>query len=86
MAGIDRINSLTIGVGINGRGIMEIVIARIALEKGFIGTELFSILVIMAIVTTIVSPLLLKRMFAWSDKVALRSEPEIEEIPIDPSL
>jgi Kef-type K+ transport system membrane component KefB len=73
MAGLDSIKSLTIGVGINGRGIMEIVIARIALEKGFIGIELFSILVIMAIITTIVSPVLLKSMFAWSDKVAQKT-------------
>lgn len=86
MAGIDRINSLTIGVGINGRGIMEIVIARIALEKGFIGIELFSILVIMAIVTTIVSPFMLKSMFAWSDRAALKSESEQEEKLINTSL
>jgi len=74
MAGLDRIKSLTIGMGINGRGIMEIVIARIALEKGFIGVELFSILVIMAIITTVVSPVLLKKMFALSDKADHRSE------------
>lgn len=68
MAGLNRISSLTIGVGINGRGIMEIVIARIALEKGFIGIELFSILVIMAVFTTIISPVLLKKMFSMADK------------------
>ncbi len=85
MAGLNRINSLTIGVGINGRGIMEIVIARIALEKGFIGIELFSILVIMAIITTIVSPVLLKSMFFWSDKAALKSDMAKEKITIDSS-
>jgi Kef-type K+ transport system membrane component KefB len=86
MAGLDRINSLTIGVGINGRGIMEIVIARIALEKGFIGIELFSILVIMAIITTILSPVLLKKMFEWSDRVAHKSEAENTELnPVPPS-
>jgi Kef-type K+ transport system membrane component KefB len=86
MAGLDRINSLTIGVGINGRGIMEIVIARIALEKGFIGIELFSILVIMAIITTVVSPVLLKKMFEWSDRAALATEIKNQEkSPLPPS-
>jgi Kef-type K+ transport system membrane component KefB len=86
IAVIDRINSLAIGMGINGRGIMEIVIARIALERGFIGIELFSILVIMAIVTTVVTPFFLKSMFAWSDRVSLRSEALKPDIPVDPSL
>jgi len=52
------------GFGMNGRGIMELVIANIALSNGFIGPGLFTILVLMAVVTTFATPLLLKRAFA----------------------
>jgi hypothetical protein len=39
---------------------MEIVIANIALAKGFIGPGLFSIVVLVGVVTTIATPVLLK--------------------------
>jgi len=53
-----------VGLGLNGRGIMELVIANIALANGFIGPRLFSVLVLMAVVTTVATPLLLRRAYA----------------------
>lgn len=42
----------------NSRGLMELIIINIGLQQGLIGVELFSILVMMAIVTTLMaSPL-----------------------------
>jgi Kef-type K+ transport system membrane component KefB len=60
--------SITLGIGLNARGIMELVIANIALQNGFIDISLFSILVIMGIITTVVTPFLLKRSFKIIDK------------------
>jgi len=48
----------------NGRGIMELVIANIAFSNGFISRGLFTILVLMAVVTTFATPLLLKWAFS----------------------
>lgn len=56
--------SWALGVGLNGRGIMELVIANVALAQGFIGKQLFTILVLMAVVTTFVTPFLLKNAYA----------------------
>jgi Kef-type K+ transport system membrane component KefB len=56
---------LTIGAGMNGRGAVEIIIAGIALERGIIGNEVFSVLVFMAIFTTATVPLGLKWGVAW---------------------
>jgi Kef-type K+ transport system membrane component KefB len=53
-----------VGLGLNGRGIMELVIANIALANGFIGPRVFSVLVLMAIVTTVITPVLLRRAYA----------------------
>lgn len=55
--------SFTIGIGLNARGIMELVIANIAYKNGLITTEVFSILVIMGVLTTLTTPLILKRAF-----------------------
>jgi Kef-type K+ transport system membrane component KefB len=42
----------------NSRGLMQLIIINIALQKGIIGPTLFSMMVLMAIVTTMVaSPL-----------------------------
>lgn len=68
MAGFDNMKSITIGLGLNARGIMELVIASIALQKGFIDVPVFSILVMMALLTTIITPFLLRDAFLRIDK------------------
>ena len=61
--------SLAIGIGMNGRGAVEIVVAVVALQAGLftqpvptppIITAIFSSIVIMAIITTIIVPLGMK--------------------------
>ncbi|MCL5006076.1 MAG: cation:proton antiporter [Acidobacteria bacterium] len=64
LAKLTREESWAIGVGLNGRGIMELVIASIALSNGFIGQRVFTILVLMTVVTTSMTPMLLKRAYA----------------------
>lgn len=67
LAGFNHPKSMAIGLGLNARGIMELVIANIALQKGFIDIPIFSILVIMAIMTTILTPIFLKKAFSQID-------------------
>jgi len=51
-------NSLAIGALMNARGLTELIIVNIGLSAGIIGPALFSMLVLMAIVTTLMaSPL-----------------------------
>jgi Kef-type K+ transport system membrane component KefB len=69
LAGLGRPASVTLGVGLNARGIMELVIANIALSNKFIDIALFSILVIMGLFTTLISPILMKRSFAMIDNL-----------------
>jgi Kef-type K+ transport system membrane component KefB len=68
LAGLSKRVSLALGVGLNARGIMELVIANIAYRNGLINTEVFSILVIMGVLTTLTTPLLLKRAFGRLEK------------------
>jgi Kef-type K+ transport system membrane component KefB len=56
--GEDNRTAMAVGTLMNSRGLMELIIINIGLKKGIIHDELFSILVVMAIVTTLMaSPL-----------------------------
>lgn len=48
-------DALKIGILMNSRGLMELIIINVGLEKGIIGPELFAMLVFMAIVTTFIA-------------------------------
>lgn len=58
LTGQDNPTALGIGALMNSRGLMELIIINIGLQRGIIGPALFSMLVLMAIVTTLMaSPL-----------------------------
>lgn len=55
--GMSNREALGLGFILNGRGAMEVVVASIALERGFIGHGMFSVLVLMGVVTTLLAPI-----------------------------
>jgi len=55
LSGEDNRTALGIGALMNSRGLMELIIINIGLQKGIIGPTLFSMLVLMAIVTTVMA-------------------------------
>jgi Kef-type K+ transport system membrane component KefB len=67
LAGLNSSESWVMGFGMNARGVMELVIADLALKRGFINNDLFSTLVFMGMVTTMATPTLLKWAFARSE-------------------
>ena len=56
-------DSIAVGALMNARGLMELILVNIALEKGLIQPGLFTILVLMAIVTTLVASPLFKFLY-----------------------
>jgi len=59
LAGENWRESATIGALINARGLMELIILNIGLEQGVINPTLFTIMVIMGVITTLMaSPLI----------------------------
>jgi Kef-type K+ transport system membrane component KefB/nucleotide-binding universal stress UspA family protein len=69
----DHWTSLTFGAGLNARGAMEIIIATIGLELGILSQDMFSIIVVMAMVTSLMAPPALR----W---VLARVTPEAQEL------
>ena len=58
LTGQDNATAMGIGALMNARGLMELIIINIGLQRGIIGPALFSMLVLMAIITTLMaSPL-----------------------------
>jgi Kef-type K+ transport system membrane component KefB len=60
ISGFDGRTSLAIGFGMSARGVMEIILALVALENNIINQRVFVALVVMALVTSMVSGIGLK--------------------------
>jgi nucleotide-binding universal stress UspA family protein len=69
----DHWTALSYGAGLNARGAMEIIIATIGLELGILTPEMFSIIVVMAMATSLMAPPALR----W---VLRHVEPEQQEL------
>lgn len=78
MCGQDNRTALGIGALMNARGLMELIIINIGLQKGVIGTGLFSILVLMAIVTTLMA----SPVFEWVYGRKARETGELESLDV----
>lgn len=61
--GMGHREAIGLGCVLNGRGVMELVVAGIAYQKGFIGPTMFSTLVLMGILTTFLTPIFFKQAF-----------------------
>ena len=55
MAGYGWRDSLAVGSLMNARGLMELIVLKVGLDAGLIGAELFTMLLVMAILTTVMA-------------------------------
>lgn len=60
--GVPHREAMGIGILMNARGLMELIIINIGLERGVISSQLFAMLVIMAIVTTLMASPIFDRL------------------------
>jgi Kef-type K+ transport system membrane component KefB len=83
LTGEDNRTALGIGALMNSRGLMELIIINIGLQKGIIGPTLFSMMVLMAIVTTMMAGPLFELVYgkkarASGELDALNAKPAID--------
>lgn len=69
----DHWTALFYGAGLNARGSMGIIIANIGLEMGIVNQDMFSIIVVMAVVTSLMAPAMLR----WT---LTHIQPEAQEL------
>lgn len=70
MAGYGWRDSLATGSLMNARGLMELIVMKIGLDAGLIGPELFTMLLVMALVTTAMTGPLINLFIGGKAKVA----------------
>ncbi len=71
-AGFNNIQSVRVGVGMISRGEVGLIVASVGLGYGIIERDVFSMMIVMVLVTTMVTPLLLRRVF-----------PKVEEVHVE---
>ena len=85
LAGEDNRTAMGIGALMNARGLMELIIINIGLQKGIIGPTLFAIMVLMAIVTTVMAGPLFELVYGRKARAEGRlGALESEEAPTGP--
>lgn len=67
LSGEPRREALALGTLMNARGLMELIILNIGLQRGLIEAPLFAIMVTMAIVTTLMTTPLFRRCYVATD-------------------
>ena len=74
LTGSDNRTAMAVGALMNARGLMELIIINIALKFGVIEPALFSIMVVMAIVTTLMATPLFELVYGRHMKNKQRTE------------
>ena len=77
--GEDNATALAVGALMNARGLMELIILNIGLQKGLIEPALFSMMVLMAIVTTLMA----SPVFEWVYGRRARRTGELADAPLE---
>jgi Kef-type K+ transport system membrane component KefB len=72
LAGFDHPKSMVLGTLMNTRALMELIVLNIGYDMGFLPQKVFTMLVIMAVVTTIMTGPLLKWLLPLTGHVAPR--------------
>ena len=71
-AGLDSVRARIIGMLMNTRGLMELIVINVGLEMGMIGRQVFTMLVLMALFSTLITSPALRR---WLPRLEPTAEP-----------
>lgn len=63
IAGFNNFEGLRVGTGMISRGEVGLIVAAIGMERGVIPPEVFALMVLMVVVTTLVTPVMLRATF-----------------------
>jgi Kef-type K+ transport system membrane component KefB len=82
LGGVSTREAVQIGVGMVSRGEVGLIVASVGIASGIIGQEIFAVTVMMVLVTTLVTPLLLRAAFRTSSSLRGPQHTEPAEQPI----
>ena len=73
--------ALQLGIILNSRGVLDLVVANLAYSKGYINSDIFSILIFLGVSSVIINPFLYRRFISPSDS----ESPNSDEVPSSPA-
>lgn len=79
LIGLDHWRSLAYGSALNARGAVEIIIATLGLSLGILSQDMYSIIVLMAVTTSLMAPALLR----WTLKHVTPDEQETKRLRLE---
>lgn len=59
-SGLSRWEALALGAGMNARGVIQMIVATVGLRLGVITAEIFTIIIVVAVLTSLIAPPLLR--------------------------
>ncbi len=66
--------ALALGAGMNARGVIEIVVASVGVRLGVLSTETYTVIVLVAIVTSVMAPPILRRAMRQVEQTAAEEQ------------
>jgi Kef-type K+ transport system membrane component KefB len=76
LSGLNKWEGLALGAGLNARGVIEVVVAMVGLRLGILSVEVYTIVILVAIVTSLMAPPILR--FAMN-RVEQTAEEQVRE-------
>ena len=65
ISGLNWAESLLVGIGMNGRAAVDLILASVALNAGIVERDLYSAIVFNAVIMALLTPILLKRLSTY---------------------
>ena len=79
LGGLNTRESVQLGAGMVSRGEVGLIVASVGITQGLIGSNLFSVVVAMVLVTTLVTPPILRSLFAAETQNTTKTSSEPEQ-------
>lgn len=80
LTGLGHWEALALGAGLNARGVIEIIVAMVGLRLGILSVEMYTIVVLVAIVTSVLAPPILR---VTMRRVEHTSEEELRDLEMN---
>jgi Kef-type K+ transport system membrane component KefB len=82
---LSKWEALALGAGMNARGVIEVIVAMVGLRLGILDTATYTIVVLIAVVTSVMAPPLLRlamRRVEYTEEEQLRLRSRSEDVPV----
>jgi Kef-type K+ transport system membrane component KefB len=81
LGGLNLRESIQLGAGMISRGEVGLIVAGVGINEGLVSSNEFSAIVVMVLITTLVTPPILRGLFSQKKEGAQLESPEANEMP-----